>query len=289
MPVVSAIRDFRGRPMSIRKGVTTFSDTWDVVVELEDGIDPREMIYHSGQVPVRGDGHPELPAYACVGGAFSDGEGPVHWKYVAEYSSNAAAADPDDPLLAPPTWRYYGEPLEVEVDTDIDGNPLVNTAGEPYDPPITRRFRDRVLEYNVNIIAGTVDVDWLLDFTDHTNTDTFAGRAAGEALCDEITADLQRFGDAGLNYYACKLIFKFRRNYTDASAPARSAWCDRVLNRGYRRLDGTDIKTIVDANKMPLNRPSLLDAAGEVTDIPYFKFHRKYEETAFASLGVVLA
>lgn len=289
MPVVSAHRDFRGRPMTIRKGSTTFTDTWDVIIEPEDGIDARNMIYGSGQVPIRGDSHQELPAHKCKAVSFQDGEGPTHWKYTTEYSSDPSEADPDDPLLEPPTWRWYGEPLEVETDIDAEGEPYVNTAGEPFDPPPTRRFRDRVLEYRVNVIATTVDIDWLLDFTDHTNTDDFLGRAPGEALCDDITADLQRVVDEGLNYYACQFVFKFRRNFTDATAPARSGWCHRQLNRGYRRLDGADLKTIVDANGMPLNRPSLLDESGEVTDIPHFVFRRPYEEVAFAPLGIVLA
>lgn len=289
MGVLSAIRTPDGRSMTVERDGRKKVDTWDVIIDPETGVDSMDMIYDSGMVPRRGDQHPESPSHFCTRAVIDSSTGPIHWRLVAEYSNNQGQVDPDDPTLAPPDWQWSSEANEEEVDLDINGVAITNTAGEPIDPPLTRRFRTRVLSYQANVPETLVNPDWLLSYCDHTNTDQFLGAAPGEVLVDDITAKFHRGTESIVPYYEINAVFKIRRNYTDSTAPPRSAWWKRWVNVGFSKLESGERVTILDANGNPLNRPVLLDALGQPTATPLIKFTKVYAETALKPLGVVLA
>lgn len=69
--------------------------------------------------------------------------GPFAWKVTADYSipddgsdqQNNRDAQKDDPLNEPPQYSWEEETVSLETDRDADGNPILNSALEAYDPP----------------------------------------------------------------------------------------------------------------------------------------------------------
>lgn len=97
------------------------------------------------------------------------------WLVTATFSSRPLTKPPDanrevDPLLLPPDiggdWASREEPIE----TDKDGNPILNSAGEPYDG-LTDDRHSMTLTIGQNF--ATINIPLLDDFVGAVNTLTF--------------------------------------------------------------------------------------------------------------------
>lgn len=60
---------------------------------------------------------------------------PKHWLLEAFYETPSGFGEDGDPTKIPIKWDWDGSITTVRVDRDKDGNPLVNSAGEPFDGP----------------------------------------------------------------------------------------------------------------------------------------------------------
>lgn len=296
MAVTRVTLRWSGRPMSIgARGVTTIRDVYDIELELESGVDPRQMIRDvlgstvgDVVVPERGQAHPLMSGQTCRSLEVSPNGGPIAWELTASYSNSTGENTSTDPTLRPPDYVWGSQSRTEERDTDIDQKPVATTAGEPFESGIIVPEADTALDVSFNVPYAQITPQWLLSYRNKTNLDTWNGQAPGTVLIDESAQCRYVYAtDDTPAYWACTIRFLMRDN--DPSGPARNAWQTRRLNKGYRYLDD-DGKLVVatDADGMPFNQPILLDALGKPTAVPHWLWFRNFKEVNFAPLSVVL-
>lgn len=288
MPVVDAIKRWSRRSWEISRDGRTATDVWQAQVVEDEGIDPRQALYDAGLLPRKGDASEDFEGMYCVGVALDPGDGPTTWEATIRWSTPNLNEPPTDPTIAPPVVVIGGEALDEQIDTDLDLEPIANTAGEPFDPPIVSRRTDLVIDYQVNVLLDQVNIAWLLSFRDKTNSEDMPGIGdAGEVLVDGApTAELVHETEDLPAYWKIRIVLKIRENSEEAGAPAKNAWKRRILSQGYRQIVDSDLKTVVDQDGMPLNQPVLLDANGVKTDTPYWLWFRVYDEADLNDLNI---
>ena len=82
---------------------------------------------------------------------------PYLWKVVVEYSTRATDTPGEiepNPIERPAEWSW-GDLVSTEEYTHdaVTGKPVLNTAGEPYDPGLTREVTQRVLTLTWNALS----------------------------------------------------------------------------------------------------------------------------------------
>lgn len=193
------------------------------------------------------------------------------WKATAEYGP--LEPPNEDPLLESPDYDWDGVTFEEVVDQDVDGLAVVNSAGDYFDPPITRDANRSVLTVTRNESSfnpGLADL-----YRDVVNSDTFAGAAPGTVKCSSIKGKWVPFPDlfAG-GYWQVTYVFHFKRE----------GWNRVILDQGFRKLDGTTRKPILIDGE-PASSPVLLNGLGdELTpgNPPEFLEFEVYESAAFS-------
>lgn len=180
----------------------------------------------------------------------------------------------EDPAVV--DWGY--EEFDEAYFTDHSETPLpvVNTAGEPFDPFPTRSAGVRVVTIEKNEASLNLSQMESLTKTVNSNTITIDGEtiAAGKAFMAGITAVKQSRG--GNAFYRKRYTIRLK---TDD-------WDDRILNAGYQQLVDGERKDIVDAEGNPVTKPWPLDEDGTAKSSP-----TDYDELVFkpypsASWGV---
>jgi hypothetical protein len=163
--------------------------------------------------------------------------GPHNYQVEVIYAS-PRPSEQNDSNLQDPNLNPLEQPPEVEWDfdesiepisEDIYGNPINNSAGEGFDPPITREFSDLVLRIRKN----QADFNYLMaaDYKNKVNSDWFFGFAPTYAKCRVIKAVRRRFGN--MFYFECIYEFAFR---TAKYGGIQPGWIKRILDAGFREL-----------------------------------------------------
>jgi len=151
------------------------------------------------------------------------------------------------------------------VDTDFDGNPIVNAAGDPFDPPVTTDIHERQIRVTQHVASFNLGMSDL--YEDAVNEDEFMGWVAGSVKCDGFQA--QRTIMVWGIRWLVSAVFTFRTP-RDGAAPQEDVWKLRLLNQGFHKLvadsDGSyQPEVILDANDNPLTSPVWLSADGTET------------------------
>lgn len=178
------------------------------------------------------------------------------------------------------TWGFASS--QEPIDADIHGNPLRNTADEPFDPPPTREFNDLVCTFQRNEAA--VNPLTMLAYQDAVNSDQFGFANAGQARITRLTAESRTV--QGFTFWRVRYEIQFRAD----------GWKKRILNEGFRERTGKDSKElpiyrqITDDAGNPLSKPVLLDAQGKrLADDkpPVWLYFDVYPVRPFAPLGLL--
>lgn len=298
MAVASVTRRWSGRPMDIGlRGIVEVRDSYDVVIEAESGVDPRQMIRESlgltigsVELPQRGYVHPEIAGMTCRTISLQPAGGPTRWFLEATYSNSQSNNQTDDPTLEPPEIEFGGVDEQVEIDTDLDGTPVATSAGEPFEQGLVVPRTDIALSYSFNVPASALNITWLLEYANSVNSDSWNGALPGEALINgPVQARYVYATDVIPAYWQVRMEILVRKNSSESGAPPGNAWRRRVLNQGMRYLDADNkLKLFTDKDGLPLNRPSLLDLSGKPSTAPTWRWFRVYKSVPFAPLAIVL-
>lgn len=189
----------------------------------------------------------------------SDSDDGRTWHCTVTFGSplgdNEDAVTSDDPTLAIPMESYDSEDREVIVDRDISDEPIVNTAGDPFDPPVTRDVSRRILVIEWNVTEASFDAGWIDTYTDKKNSTTFKGRSAGKMYLAKITAQRAWSTVIGL-YYKLRGEWHIDPN----------GWNKRPLNAGMREKvtaqAGVRYRVITGDDGQPVSEPVPLDLNG---------------------------
>ncbi|MCK5601058.1 hypothetical protein KAR91_04260 [Candidatus Pacearchaeota archaeon] len=189
-----------------------------------------------------------------------------------------------------PTTDPLSQPWEIEwgfamsnepIDRDIFSRAITNSAGEPFDPPITRDFADLVLRIRRNEAAFSPGRAYL--YKDTVNSDWVWGFAPGCVRCVDYSGRIARAAD--MFYWQVNYEFQIRRD----------GWRLIVFDAGYREIngDGTDYENITDEDGNQVAQPWPLNGAGRkltLTEIQnryaYFRTFDIYRAIPYTLLGL---
>lgn len=207
----------------------------------------------------------------------------LNWMLAADYGPYDPVQHVDNPLNAPPEVSWDGVTWEELCDQDVHGNPILNTAGDPFDPPITREDSRPVLRITRNepiFSAGNAHT-----WRNRLNSDTFMGCVAGIAKLRPIKAARQYHPTAGY-FWVVNYEFEFNPQ----------GWKKTILNQGLRQRTSSGTAPSITYGRaairiagepatapVPLDSTGLPVAPGGAVDFLTFDI---YEAVPFAPLNL---
>lgn len=196
----------------------------------------------------------------------------------ATRSGGAQAWQYSDPLTEPADISWGDAGSVEQIDTDADGNAIVNVLGEPFDPPIAREYKDPVLTISRNEAAFDQTVK--LTYEDTVNASEFWGGAPGRARMVSIVAHKVNASPA---YWVVVYVIQYRMR-TPSGVTDLKAWYRRILNQGltYRPAPGESPVATVNGELV------LLAADGTKTDRtnPHWLEFRLFPPANWGILGL---
>lgn len=269
--------------------VRTATLTYKVSFDGADAM-PSEVLALDG-VPHKGDsldGDVKCKCRSVEAEQIAGGTNRSLWSVVAEFTTDKDAIG-DDPRYPTKAAEYsYGFDVREEaIDRDRSDpqKPIVNTAFDPFDPPVTIEAPVPVLEINVNIAEEDFDENWIAQFFRATNSGTFRGQSEGKWLCQDVRATQQEWtddDDEDHTYFACSFKLAFNKD----------GWKLKKLSQGFRELvdgeDGQEKRPIAYGGR-DVSSPVMLSSAGQAIlgDDPedaYYCEFTVYDSVSFSDL-----
>lgn len=146
------------------------------------------------------------------------------WTVTAEYSSERELNE--DPTQDAMQIRVYSEQFQKPAVFDKNGDKIVNSAGDPFDPPLMMDDSRRVISLVRNVAAYPA---WVLSYADAVNSDAFTVRgityAVGVGKVQSVSiSDTQQRN--GYPFYSVEVLIHLQKN----------GWILRPLDVGFREL-----------------------------------------------------
>lgn len=236
------------------------------------------------------------------------GEDQREWIVTVEYGRAPNVAE--NPLSEPSELDIEGREFEVAIDRDRNGNPLVNSAGDPFDPPVTiednriivtvarNEATPQYAAANPGYVGPVFNYADLTGMVGKTNQTTFLGY--GPRKLKALFPRISREFSPNIGFY-WKVIYRFEiidKEYEidDPDNPGTPLVIgqghDRViLDQGFREKVGS-VKKLITLDGQPLQEPALLDGSGEKLpegDSPRYLAFQVLPEHDFAGMGFTFA
>jgi hypothetical protein len=216
------------------------------------------------------------------------GDDGLQWEITLGYgwydAATAGGGPTQDPLAMPIEVSWGLRDHETVLDTDQDGNAVLNTAGDPYDPPIV--IDDPRLVMTVVRNERAFNVGWVLAYRNAVNSDTFAGFPPLTCKVLNISSRSQWHQDAGW-YYQTTYEFEFLTASIDYDT--QTGYRKRIISQGFRAVSVVTGKPYhITLKGVPVNSPMLLDEKGLLLApgaTPYWQTFQAYPELPFAVFG----
>jgi hypothetical protein len=168
-----------------------------------------------------------------------------------------------DPTHQPVRFEIEQITVEVPLYAALDGNPIVNAAGDPFDPPLT----DEVTEFLVTCYRNeeTIDIFSLLSLTGkgQVNAAPWNGFPAKTVKVLPVKIPQAQWSQEGQKLYY-PMVYQFHVRL--------EGWTRKVINQGMNELytsgGTTKRRPIVDAYGAKVSDPALLDADGHALPYP---------------------
>lgn len=193
-----------------------------------------------------------------------------------------------EPTEEKPTVEWSSVKYNTYYPQDINGNPFVNTVGDPLENPPAREESRQSLLFERN--EPTYQDSYAQTFRDSVNSDQFLGFDVGQAKCRDITGKRIYSADYGY-YWKVRYEFEFRiATFTNSDGTTTTyGWEEVILNAGYRQLDpttGNPVQIIISGS--PISQPVALTKAGKYdpTADPYYLTFQNYPSQTFGNLNI---
>ena len=210
------------------------------------------------------------------------------WEVVALYSTYLERPDIEgvsDPLLRPSEIEYDSITVSVPLLYDIYGNPILNSAGDLFDPPLEQDETRGIMRVTRNF--ADFDPLFYWGFKNTVNSTEWLGLKKYQVKCKNIRAT--RFFEVGQYWYRVTAEFEIgMRTQEDGTIPPDLVWPEGseieeddttsltwiriVLDRGFREikqsppdpptLDGVLAPILDPMTKQAITIPGLLDGDG---------------------------
>ena len=231
-----------GRTARNSKGARTYTRKFRVTSnDKTDG--PFEVGSTSG-LPLIGSAHPEDANAFCIELTVENTEPYAGWTVTANYSDERVIDDNPTDDAAEINWG--SEQFQKVAVVDRDGNLIVNSAGDLFDPPAMIDDSRRVVTVSKNL--ATVP-SWILDYQDAINSDTFTidgiSIGVGKAKMQAVTV--------GPKQRRNSTVF---RTVTFTIHLQRDGWVLDILDAGFNRIPTGDT-----SNRVPITLDGVLPSA----------------------------
>jgi hypothetical protein len=181
----------------------------------------------------------------------------------------------ENPLDAPVLPVIEGQVFEYVADKDKDGNPIVNKASDPFDPPVVTEKTHLFFRFSKNYAT----LPAVFHYSNYINSDTWQNFGPYYIKFNLPRAQELPSQYLGSTYW--KVDFEFEYN--------PDTWLTKLENKGYRQyVGGVQKQILVDGQ--PTTVPIYLDSSGVALTYPVtsaniveLTFHGRFE-TAFNSL-----
>lgn len=214
----------------------------------QDGLALRE----AAGLPQIGDACPFDPSARAVSRRFAlEGDGWALASCVVEFS-NEAPAESDNPLARPVKISFRAQRWQRPIDRDIDGEPIINSAGDRLInvPPADDSRPVVVISRNL----ASFDMSTALQYADAVNSDTFLGAAPGKLKIQEMAAEQQTEGDVTFWAFTCTIEGR------------EDGWLLKVKDAGLYETGGAGDKpkAITTDQGVDVAQPVFLDGDGKI-------------------------
>ena len=229
---------------------------------------------------------------------------PIYWivyvAYNGEVNFSGQNNQPRSPVLTPAVIDWDDVEVELEIDEDYDGNPIVTPNGEPING-VRRLFADQTVTIQKNMLIFNPFVQ--ARYRQSVNADPFLGWPPGTAKMQKFQAKSVRSSEVdGGGYWQVTAVIQFRWPYR--TTPEK-AWYSRTRLEGfYKRVnlpgppvDGVQPTAIVRATRAgePTAKPVLLDPQGfQLPDVDppdnqtaHWQEIKLYEPLSYNALGLL--
>lgn len=156
----------------------------------------------------------------------------------------------ESPLDEPAQVDWDGEQFQRPRDQDRDGNAIVNSAYDPYDPPVMGDDTRPTLTVSRNQtdFSNTLAAN----YRDHVNSVEFLGWDPGTVKCSKITGRQQWHPNVtGHKYWQVTYVFQFDPD----------GWDSKPMDQGFRKIvAGARRQILIDS--IPVTSPVPLNGAG---------------------------
>lgn len=242
--------------------------------------DDETIVLTATGVPGIGDQHPnDVTSYCRSVRGRNESASPFFWTITSVYSSERERGV--DPTADPVQISWSTEQFQRVADKDRNGEGIVNSAGDPFDPPPMRDDSRR----SVQIVSNETFVPtWILSYQDAVNNADIVidgvTVAAGKAKCQQVSVSPEKFRN-DISY----------RTVTLTLHCVNDNWDLKLLDQGFRERDDDDkLKQIKnESDNLEPTAPVLLDGNGKAQTDPttssavYLDFE-VYPELDFSAL-----
>lgn len=249
MTVIFKEETGEGRSGSNEKGIRRYSRAFRL--ETTSQMDGPYAVGSDANLPVIGSLHPEDMQAWCVSLRVENSNPWKGWTVTAEYTSEREITE--DPTAEPAAITWSSEQFQRPVIYDNSGNAVVNSAGDPFDPPIMRDDSRPVITISKNLAVVPV---WIMTYQDAVNSDAFYVDGvlvgAGLAKVQSVSVgEVQRRN--GIMFRVVNLVIHLQRN----------GWLIEAQDVGFRELGYGGRQNILnDVDSQRPSAPVPLDGAG---------------------------
>lgn len=255
MAVTLLGEDTEARYAQNTKGVRTYRRAFKL--QSNDKTDGPYEVGSTSGLPLIGDVHHEDASAWCVSLTVENFAPYKGWRVTAEYSSEHEIDNTptDDPALI--TWD--SEQFQRPAIFDSSGNAIVNSAGDPFDPPLMMDDSRRVVTIIKNLSAVP---SWILTYQDAVNNASFTldGLTIGAGLAKiQRVAVSERQIRNGTTFRQVTLVMHLEKN----------GWLLEPLDAGFRENVSGSLQNIRNPGDDELPAaPVPLNGAGMALDNP---------------------
>lgn len=215
-----------------------------------------------------------------------DSENAHHWEVTVLYSNRID--------ISRTRISYKFESYQAAIIYDQFGQPINNSAGVPFTPPIQAPRARLVI--TIKRQEANFDPAVARSFMFKTNSEVWFGYATGQALMWNI--DASDNGKGNVPQHDVTYTIKIEDLHlqagrlpgtTPATLDGATPWQMRVLDTGFQELISGQLVTILSRDGQPRTKPTLLDGAGRKLASgldPIYKKFTIYDEADFNNLAI---
>lgn len=175
------------------------------------------------------------------------GDGGALWKATVRYGVWEPFEYVENPLDAPILPLMEGTTKSKVFSKDKDGNPIVNKAGDGYDPPVEREVPREIYRFRIRTAAKPT---WLA-YKGYINSSAWQGFASYTVRFMVSRSEQIYSQYLGSTYYETEVEFHVDEDTHLANLP----------NQGFRQLVSGNLQPIL-VNGQPATAPVWLDSSG---------------------------